>query len=159
MPWRISPSDRLRQLAKTDATGTWAGEAARPASSARDRPLAPVPLTTIHSRSPPLRQGAAGAHRQARQPLGFSPLTHSSGILYTKRQTSLGADCRATEQHEGVRRMIRTGDEYRESIRDGREVWIAGERVHDVTTHPMFKPIVDARARIYDMAHEAATRD
>ncbi|MGI8475390.1 MAG: 4-hydroxyphenylacetate 3-hydroxylase family protein [Thermomicrobiales bacterium] len=55
--------------------------------------------------------------------------------------------------------MIRTGDEYRDSIRDGREVWMNGERVRDVTTHPAFKPIVDIRARIYDMAHEAATRD
>ena len=55
--------------------------------------------------------------------------------------------------------MIRTGDQYRESIRDGREVWIDGERVEDVTTHPAFKPIVDVRARIYDMAHEEATRD
>ena len=55
--------------------------------------------------------------------------------------------------------MIRTGAEYRESIRDGREVWIDGERVADVTTHPAFKPIVDVRARIYDMAHEPATRD
>ena len=48
--------------------------------------------------------------------------------------------------------MIRTGDEYRASLRDGREVWIAGERVDDVTTHPMFRPLVDIRARIYDMA-------
>ncbi len=32
--------------------------------------------------------------------------------------------------------MIRTGDEYRESIRDGREVWIDGERVPDVTDAP-----------------------
>lgn len=55
--------------------------------------------------------------------------------------------------------MIRTGEQYRESIRDGRQVWINGERVKDVTTHPMFKPIVDIRARIYDMAHEAATQD
>ena len=55
--------------------------------------------------------------------------------------------------------MIRTGEQYRESIRDGRQVWINGERVKDVTTHPMFKPIVDIRARIYDMAHEKATRD
>jgi 4-hydroxyphenylacetate 3-monooxygenase len=55
--------------------------------------------------------------------------------------------------------VIRTGDEYRESIRDGREVWIDGERVDDVTTHPAFKPIVDVRARIYDLAHEDATRD
>jgi 4-hydroxyphenylacetate 3-monooxygenase len=54
--------------------------------------------------------------------------------------------------------MIRTGDEYRESIRDGREVWIDGERVEDVPTHPAFAPIVDVRARIYDMAHDVETR-
>jgi 4-hydroxyphenylacetate 3-monooxygenase len=53
--------------------------------------------------------------------------------------------------------MIRTGEQYRESIRDGREVWIDGERVKDVAEHPAFKPAVDARARIYDMAHEDAT--
>lgn len=51
--------------------------------------------------------------------------------------------------------MIRTGNQYRDSIRDGRRVWINGERVKDVTAHPMFKPIVDIRARIYDMAHDA----
>ena len=54
--------------------------------------------------------------------------------------------------------MIRTGEQYKESIRDGRQVWINGERVKDVTTHPMFKPLVDIRARIYDMQHEAATK-
>ncbi len=53
--------------------------------------------------------------------------------------------------------MIRTGDDYRDSIRDGREVYIDGERVDDVTTHPAFQPIVDVRARIYDLAHEAET--
>ncbi len=53
--------------------------------------------------------------------------------------------------------MIRTGEQYRDSIRDGREVWINGERVEDVTRHPAFKPIVDARARIYDMAHDNRT--
>jgi len=53
--------------------------------------------------------------------------------------------------------MIRTGDEYRESIRDGRVVFMNGEKVPDVTTHPMFKPLVDIRARIYDMQHDAAT--
>jgi 4-hydroxyphenylacetate 3-monooxygenase len=50
--------------------------------------------------------------------------------------------------------MIRNGQQYRDSLRDGRQVWINGERVPDVTTHPMFKAIVDVRARIYDMAHE-----
>ncbi len=51
--------------------------------------------------------------------------------------------------------MLRTGAQYRDSLQDGRQVWMNGERVKDVTTHPAFKPIVDIRARIYDMAHEA----
>jgi 4-hydroxyphenylacetate 3-monooxygenase len=54
--------------------------------------------------------------------------------------------------------MIRTGAQYRDSLRDGREVYINGERVADVTTHRMFKPLVDIRARIYDMQHEAQHR-
>ena len=55
--------------------------------------------------------------------------------------------------------MIRTGDEYRDSIKDNREVFMNGERVKDVTVHPMFKPLIDIRARMYDMAHDPATRD
>src|SRR6202166_4578839 len=52
--------------------------------------------------------------------------------------------------------MLRTGEQYRQSLRDGRQVWINGERVKDVTRHPAFKPIVDVRARLYDMAREPA---
>lgn len=55
--------------------------------------------------------------------------------------------------------MIRTGAQYLESIRDGREVYVNGERVKDVPSHPMFKPLVDIRARIYDMQWDARTRD
>lgn len=50
--------------------------------------------------------------------------------------------------------MIRTGEEYKRGIRDGREVWVDGERVNDVTTHPALKPIIDIKARMYDMALE-----
>jgi 4-hydroxyphenylacetate 3-monooxygenase len=55
--------------------------------------------------------------------------------------------------------MLRTGEQYRESLRDGRQVWINGERVSDVTRHAAFKPIVDLRARLYDMAYEARYRE
>jgi 4-hydroxyphenylacetate 3-monooxygenase len=55
--------------------------------------------------------------------------------------------------------VLRTGKDYLESLRDGREVWIDGERVSDVTTHPAFAPMVGLRARIYDLGHEAATKD
>jgi 4-hydroxyphenylacetate 3-monooxygenase len=54
--------------------------------------------------------------------------------------------------------MIRTGAQYRDSIRDGRVVYVNGERVRDVTTHPMFRPLVDIRAAIYDMQHDPATQ-
>ncbi len=55
--------------------------------------------------------------------------------------------------------MIRTGEQYRNGLRDGREVYMDGVRVDDVTAHPQFKPVVDIRARIYDLAHEEATRE
>jgi 4-hydroxyphenylacetate 3-monooxygenase len=45
-------------------------------------------------------------------------------------------------------------NEYRAGLRDGREIWIDGEGVCDVTEHPAFKPVVDLKARMYDMAHE-----
>ena len=55
--------------------------------------------------------------------------------------------------------MIRTGQEYLDSIRDAREVYINGERVKALAEHPMFKPLIDIRARIYDMQHESETRE
>ncbi len=51
--------------------------------------------------------------------------------------------------------MIRTGAQYLDGIRDGREVWIDGEKVRDVPSHPAFAPIVAVKARMYDMQHEA----
>ena len=55
--------------------------------------------------------------------------------------------------------MLMTGEQYRESLRDGREVYIDGERVKSVPDHPAFRPIVDVRARVYDMAHEDKFRN
>ena len=55
--------------------------------------------------------------------------------------------------------MIRTGKQYREGLRDGRDIWINGEQVRDVTSHPSFKPAVGIRARIYDMQHDPASRE
>src|SRR6267142_6463800 len=54
--------------------------------------------------------------------------------------------------------MIRTGEEYKASIRDSRAVYMNGERIKDVTVHPAFKPLVDIRARIYDLQHDPETR-
>ncbi len=46
-----------------------------------------------------------------------------------------------------------TGQEYIESLRDGREIYIYGERVKDVTTHPAFRNTVRMMARLYDALH------
>src|SRR6202790_4693033 len=47
-----------------------------------------------------------------------------------------------------------TSAEYLESLRDGREIWIYGERVKDVTTHPAFRNTVRMLARLYDALHD-----
>jgi len=52
-----------------------------------------------------------------------------------------------------------TGEEYIESLRDGREVYIYGEKVADVTTHPAFQNSVRTTARLYDSLHDPAKQD
>lgn len=52
-----------------------------------------------------------------------------------------------------------TGAEYMQSLRDGREVYIDGERVADVTAHPAFRNSVRSIARLYDALHDPATHD
>jgi two-component FAD-dependent monooxygenase len=51
-----------------------------------------------------------------------------------------------------------TGDQYIESLRDDREVYLYGTRVKDVTSHPAFANAVRMTARLYDALHEPAGR-
>ena len=52
-----------------------------------------------------------------------------------------------------------TGAEYLESLRDGREVYIYGERVEDVTTHPAFRNAAASVAKLYDALHDAKSKE
>lgn len=52
-----------------------------------------------------------------------------------------------------------TGEQYVESLRDGRVVYIGGERVADVTVHPAFRNSVRSVARLYDALHDPDQRD
>src|SRR5579871_4915737 len=52
-----------------------------------------------------------------------------------------------------------TGSEFIESLRDGREVYIYGDRVGDVTKHPAFRNAAVSVARLYDALHDAKTKD
>lgn len=52
-----------------------------------------------------------------------------------------------------------TGAEYLASLRDGRDIYIYGDRVEDVTTHPAFRNAAASVARLYDALHDPATKD
>jgi 4-hydroxyphenylacetate 3-monooxygenase len=54
---------------------------------------------------------------------------------------------------------LMTGAEYLDSLRDAREVYIYGERVPDVTTHPAFRNAARSITRLYDTLHDPAQRD
>ncbi|MFK9092479.1 4-hydroxyphenylacetate 3-hydroxylase family protein [Bacillus salipaludis] len=55
--------------------------------------------------------------------------------------------------------MPLTGSEYIESLKDGREVFIYGEKVKDVTTHPAFRNSVRSVAKLYDALHDPKYKD
>ncbi|NJO23635.1 MAG: Pyoverdin chromophore biosynthetic protein pvcC, partial [Sphingomonadales bacterium] len=59
---------------------------------------------------------------------------------------------------EGKQRPF-NGAEFLESLRDGREVYVYGERVKDVTTHPAFRNAAASVAKIYDALHDPKTKD
>src|SRR5262249_37785485 len=56
----------------------------------------------------------------------------------------------------GVSMGIRTGQEYRESLRDGRTIYVNGTRVSDVTAYPPFRGVIDTIAGRYDLQHDPA---
>jgi len=70
----------------------------------------------------------------------------------------LGMNAKAEDVIGGKARPF-TGAEYLMSLRDGREVWIYGERVDDVTAHPAFRNAARSIARLYDALHDPAQKE
>jgi len=55
---------------------------------------------------------------------------------------------------------IRTGAEYIERLKKTpREVWLRGERLEDVTTHPAFRRPIEQIVQLYDMQHDPVYAD
>jgi anthranilate 3-monooxygenase (FAD) / 4-hydroxyphenylacetate 3-monooxygenase len=55
---------------------------------------------------------------------------------------------------------IRTGKQFIEGLKSRpRDVWVRGERVEDVTTHPAFKGAVEQLAALYDTQHDPELQD
>ena len=65
----------------------------------------------------------------------------------------------APEEMRSDRSRPFTGEEYLESLRDGREIYIYGERVDDITQHPAFRNAAASMAKLYDALHDPGSRD
>src|SRR5204863_3391804 len=55
--------------------------------------------------------------------------------------------------------ICKTGEDHLRSLRDGRAVYIDGERVDDVTTHPAFRNACAAAAALYDYQARPENRE
>lgn len=47
-----------------------------------------------------------------------------------------------------------TGKEYLDSLDDGREIWLNGEKIKSVVDHPAFRNAARSNARLYDALHD-----
>src|SRR3972149_5542423 len=54
---------------------------------------------------------------------------------------------------------LRTPEQFRKSLRDGRIVFFKGRRVEDVTTHPVLKIGVDSSAVDYELSENSEWTD
>ena len=52
--------------------------------------------------------------------------------------------------------MLRTGKKYLDDVKGRATVFIGGERVDDVTTHPAFRNAIQSAARLYDVTSDPA---
>ena len=62
-------------------------------------------------------------------------------------------------QSQATAASMRTGAEYLRSLRDGRQVFVDGEKVADVTAHPAFREAARSVARLFDIAAAPENRD
>src|SRR4051812_17636109 len=85
-------------------------------------------------------------------------MAHSGCSLNPRRRLLPSSTARADQTDGcagGVRDSMRTGQEYRDALRDGRKILIVGEGlIDDVTTHPATRAMVDAYAAWYDRHHD-----
>src|ERR1700690_802503 len=69
-------------------------------------------------------------------------------------QTTIEKPAAKTGGAGGSHTTPQTGAEYLDSLRDDRTVYIYGERVKDVTTHPAFRNTSRMVARLFDALHD-----
>src|SRR5262245_10990250 len=81
---------------------------------------------------------------------------------YHRGISGAGADKPMAEHPESIlegKNRPFTGAEFLQSLRDGRELYIYGERVKDVTTHPAFRNAAASVAKLYDALHAPKSKE
>src|SRR6187431_1219929 len=86
---------------------------------------------------------------------GSSKPNSTVSSAFTGTSSSISRPLRAHSrllQHRGqaMTTLPYTGREYLDSLDDGREVWIYGERVKKIAEHPAFRNCARMLARLYD---------
>jgi 4-hydroxyphenylacetate 3-monooxygenase len=114
---------------------------------ARDRAHQPLSLS---------ERRAAGPEGRPRPARGARPAAARQPV---RRQFPPWRGPHDPEQHIAAPRRPFTGAEYIDSLKDGRSVYINGERVRDVTTHLAFRNSVRSVARLYDALHDPDRQD
>jgi hypothetical protein len=95
------------------------------------------------------RDGQGRGHAMARKTVKNKPGAAKAKVS--------AAPKRGKDQPQATK--LQTGNEFLESLRDGRAVYIYGERVKDVTTHPAFRNTARMIARLYDALHDPKHKD
>jgi aromatic ring hydroxylase len=68
-------------------------------------------------------------------------------------------DSTVPRAQESESRYLKTGADYKETLKDGRRIIYGGEEVADVTTHPLFVRPIETWAALFDAQHDPSTRD
>ena len=55
--------------------------------------------------------------------------------------------------------MLRTGEQYLESLNDGRVVWVGNERIDNVATHPLTRDYAKRTAEFFDLHNRPDLQD
>src|SRR5688500_15170558 len=50
----------------------------------------------------------------------------------------------------------RTGKQFLQGLRDGRELWVGGDRIGSIADHPALAGAAQALAEVFDLQHQAA---
>ena len=134
------------------------------------------PTTTISTRSPNTTHrspsGVSTCPESSRQDrhVRRTPISPRSGNARSNSRSRRSSHSATSTRHRRapshprarprrLRMPIRTGKEFLEGLRDDREVWLDGERVADVTTHPMLAGFAAELADIYDLQHDPDLQD